>query len=189
MLQERFVPAEIVGISLSSKKWNTTFTWRKTLDAWMWAISIHWRIGAVTLLAAMAFPLGSGFFAYHLYLIWAGMTTNESSKWSYWRDDISDGLVYRASRSTLPDDLSATTSGFDDRFSPWPARSRWYVILSEDGRLPTFPNQRTGDFNSRGADQMSEADARWQKVRTISELENIYDLGFWNNLKDIFNRG
>jgi len=53
-------------------------------------------VGAVFLLCALCSLLSFTFTAYHLYLIWAGTTTNETSKWAHWRDDIKDGMVFRA---------------------------------------------------------------------------------------------
>ncbi|KAI5849841.1 DHHC palmitoyltransferase-domain-containing protein [Tricharina praecox] len=53
-------------------------------------------VGAVFLLCALCSLLSFSFTAYHLYLVWAGTTTNETGKWADWRDDINDGLIFRA---------------------------------------------------------------------------------------------
>jgi hypothetical protein len=49
----------------------------------------------------MCAPLGAGFLIYHIYLLWIGATTNETAKWADWREDIADGLVFRARISEL----------------------------------------------------------------------------------------
>jgi len=55
-------------------------------------------VGAVFLLCVLCSLLGSTFTVYHLYLIWAGTTTNETGKWADWREDIRDGMIFRADK-------------------------------------------------------------------------------------------
>ena len=150
---------------------------------------MNWQLGAITMLAGMAFPLSTGFLIYHIYLLWAGMTTNESAKWADLREDIADGLVYVASLASLhiqdhhPHDHRIQIDGF-----AWPVKSRRWVMLTENGEQPTRPAPKTpmNDWDGKDLDVL---DDRWAKVKSIRELENIYDLGFWNNLYDILNRG
>jgi hypothetical protein len=58
-------------------------------------------VGATTLLMTMCAPLSAGFLVYHVYLLWIGATTNETSKWADFKEDVADGLVFRAEISEL----------------------------------------------------------------------------------------
>ena len=68
--------------------------WIMYFNIWAIVIQMDSRIGTVTLLMLMTAPLAMAFLVYHTYLIWAGMTTNESAKWSDWKDDVEDGFVF-----------------------------------------------------------------------------------------------
>ena len=81
----------------------------------------------------------------------------------------------------------------------WPLRPRWLVVrMEEPGRRPRVRGRRRdtaakgegmdGDTGSRQQEEESEQwedDDRWTLVASLSEIENIYDLGFWDNLKDV----
>jgi palmitoyltransferase len=188
ILQNRFVPPALTRGSLTSKKWFTRLSWSDYFDVWMWAISVNWQVGATTLLAVMAFPLSTGFLLYHVYLLWAGMTTNESSKWADWREDIADRLVYRAALDSLRgNDPNMPDARIEPVGSPWPTRSKWWVMLTRDGDQPTRSVHHSSDRTDDG--HSLEPDRRWEKMHSISEMENIYDLGFLDNARDVLNRG
>lgn len=114
-------------------------------------------VGAVGLLAAMTAPLPLGLLGYHGYLIWAGMTTNESGKWEDLKDDMVGGLVWVK-------DVKSEAENVDE--CQWPTRSKITVKRTYDGRPP-------------------DDDGRWRRVWRLGEVENIYDVGFWEALKDI----
>ena len=146
------------------------------------AISWEWQIGAVTLLMTFSFPLSTGFLVYHIYLIWAGMTTNESAKWADWRDDVADGYVFRAKIQELRNDYPRMGQDLEPEVRCWPAgEGTWWVIRTRGGVWPTRQVQET---------QEQVEDDRWERVHNLSQLENVYDLGFWDSLRDILvNRG
>lgn len=123
-------------------------------------------VGAVGLLAAMTAPLPLGLLAYHGYLIWAGTTTNESGKWADLRDDMADGLVWvkEKDEDSAMDGVPIGMQRGDE--CQWPTRSKFIVWTTYNGRPP-------------------EEDGRWRRVWKLGEVENIYDLGFWEALKDI----
>lgn len=127
-------------------------TWRDFLGCWLWALARDRRVGSVALLCLSLGPMTFGLLGYHIYLIWAGMTTNENAKWSLWKADIAEGFVYMS-----------TDDGGDG------------------GRRPVrrVPNQALDSETSR-------KDNRWRKVSSISEVDNLYDRGFWANLMDVF---
>lgn len=157
-------------------------------------------IAGVGLLAASTASLPLGLLGYHLYLIWAGMTTNESQKWADWRDDMADGYVFRASRAALLDyqqqhrqvhripsgdatdgngrpsahgnDLLQDLGilGLDGELIAevdWPVRSDQVVVRTDDGKPP------------RGQEGL------WMRVWQLGEVDNIYDLGGWDNYMDV----
>ncbi|KIW44678.1 uncharacterized protein PV06_03131 [Exophiala oligosperma] len=200
-LQERLVPSALTRGSVSSKRWSTGLSWAEYWHCWAWAISVEWRVGSVMMLTMLSFPLATGFLVYHAYLVWAGMTTNESAKWSDWREDIRDDLVYRARISQLretypklPDDVEPRD---EDIRRPWPrgARAKWWLVRMVDGRQPTLrkkgENGKEGVGEGAGNEGNEEVpDERWAKVHSLREVDNVYDLGFWANLKDsMLNRG
>ena len=134
-------------------------------------------IAGVGLLAFSTAFLPLGLLAYHSYLIWAGMTTNESQKWADWRDDMADGLVFIAKLSTIREYLGRTPDshgvakalGLDaeEPFVYWPVSSDQIVVRTRDGRAPT------------GQEGM------WRQVWDLGEVENIYDLGGWENFWNV----
>jgi palmitoyltransferase len=143
------------------------------------------RTAGVGLLALLTWPLPFGLLAYHVYLIWAGMTTNESSKWADWRDDMADGAVFlgRRREETLKDERSApgaqmpsaTPNSIVEEEEPptsWPLQSRHILIRTMDGQPPQSLPSRIRSV----ADEDS-----FERVWNLSAVENVYDLGFWDN--------
>ena len=182
VLQSHFVPSHLTRGSLTSKRWSTGKSWHEYFNLILLAISWEWQIGAVTLLMIFSFPLSIGFLAYHIYLIWAGMTTNESAKWADWRDDIADGYVFRAKTESLRSEYPRLGRDLEPEVKHWPGgEGVWWVIRTRGGVWPTRQVHGT---------QEQEQDMRWERVQNLSQLENIYDLGFSDSLKDILvNRG
>jgi palmitoyltransferase len=152
----------------SWKIWGESFTWLQYANIWAWALQEHTRIGAVSLLCAMTTPLVWGLFSYHMYLIWAGTTTNESQKWSDWAAEMTDGSVFKRS---LPTDRQKDET-LESAWTRWPVESEQIVLRTEDGLPP------------RGLAAIGVGE--WQRVWRLAEVENLYDLGFWDNLNDVF---
>ena len=141
-------------------------------------------IAGVGLLAGATAPLPLGLFAYHCYLIWAGMTTNETQKWADWRDDIADGGVFKTSRDALlnytqahPADAAntSTTNGLasdlgvtkDEVQVEWPISSSQVIVRTNNGRPP------------------HGQEALWSQIWSLSDVDNLYDLGGWDNLMEV----
>ncbi|KAJ8114587.1 hypothetical protein OPT61_g3568 [Boeremia exigua] len=172
-------------------------------------LSIYLETGGVSaagvgLLALLTWPLPLGLLTYHIYLIWAGMTTNESSKWADWRDDMADGVVFLGKRredtmeetrfsgshpiaarlrradSGSSSDEAILTPGEDEEEvaieeprTTWPLESRHILVRTRDGQAPkSLPPriQRVSELNS------------FERVWSLAAVENVYDLGFWDNL-------
>lgn len=167
--------------------WSKGINWSEYLDGWLWALTRDVRIGGVGLLAVLTAPLVWGFFLYHIYLIWAGMTTNESAKWADWRDDIADGLVFRSDRrenitgpaTNLSEDMTEPRVG-------WPISSNQLLVRCGDGQTP-YAHHLEGLMN--GVESPSRGISHWKKVGSLHEIDNLYDLGFWDNLTDALGAG
>ncbi|KAJ5596197.1 hypothetical protein N7450_002655 [Penicillium hetheringtonii] len=154
--------------------------WIMYFNIWAIVIQMDSRIGTVTLLMLMTAPLAMAFLVYHTYLIWAGMTTNESAKWSDWKDDVEDGFVFKSSRGKVLD--ASPLTDFDDL--PWPFKSNQVLVTDDEPPLEGYilvPGTNRVDYQSA---EDAPIDPRWAPVRSMKEIDNIYDLGFWNNLRD-----
>jgi hypothetical protein len=116
-------------------------------------------IGAVFLICFLTGLLAIGFTAYHCYLVWAGTTTNETEKWSEWREYINDGLVFKA-------DLGEED---EDEVADWPRKQTETLFrIDAPGRTEELPGGII-----------------WRRVQSLAEVENIYDIGGWKNLMDV----
>lgn len=145
-------------------------------------------ITGVGLLTTWTAALPFGLFCYHVYLVWAGMTTNESQKWSDWRADMDDGLVFRAKRTSLeahnrerhnkadmpPDnaemDSPILSLGLKEQSRQkawWPVDSDQVLVQTCDGKPP------------QGQEPL------WTRVWSLRDVDNIYDLGTWDNVGDV----
>ena len=161
--------------------WSTGKSWKQYIQLWGWAFTTDFRIGGVGMLALLTAPLAAGLFLYHVYLIWAGMTTNESFKWTEWKDDIADGLVYASEGG--PEELG--TEGRNAEVEPridWPITCNQRLVRSADGRPPEF--EITTPIDDGGLES-SRSNTRFRKVVGLHEVDNLYDLGFWDNFKDV----
>lgn len=157
-------------------------------------------VAGVGLLSLLTAPLPLGLLAYHAYLVWAGMTTNESDKWADLREDMRDGTVYVGRiLSPSPSQVTMGSSGGSDatghlrspmrrggdssRIPAFQAESKW-PIRSRQALIRTDHAQPADVLH---ADFLPHIDAEsWKLCWTLTEVENVYDLGFWNNLKEVF---
>lgn len=163
-LLSAIISQHITSWSLSGKG----FSWSEYFHICAWALQEKTRMGSVTLLCFLISPLIWGLLGYHLYLIWAGTTTNESMKWSDWQAEMSDGFVFKRK---LPQDRQKDHK-FEPAWTPWPVESEQIVLRTEDGMPP------------RG--QEVEGIGEWERVWKLADIENLYDLGFRDNLIDVF---
>lgn len=155
----------------SRAHWSAGKTWSQYSHSWAWAFANDVRIGGVGMLALLTAPLAWGLFLYHIYLVWAGMTTNESGKWADWRDDITDGFVFRSERS-LEGAQGGQNQANIEPMVDWPVSSTQQLISTENGQAPEAEIQK------------NTVKQGWRQVRSLDEVDNIYDLGFWDNVLD-----
>ncbi|PSS03415.1 DHHC palmitoyltransferase-domain-containing protein [Coniella lustricola] len=143
--------------------WNTYFLIMSL------ALQSNVGMGAVTLLTLLTAPLVWGLWAYNMYMIWAGTTTNESLKWSDWKFDIDDGFAFsRRMSPTREKDLR-----FEPAWTKWPVETDSIMVRTENGP------PRADSTNIPG-------EGEWTQVTSLKEVDNLYDLGFWDNLRDVF---
>lgn len=168
----------------SRAHWTTGKTWSQVGYSWVWAFAKDVRIGGVGMLAFFTAPLAWGLFCYHVYLIWAGMTTNETSKWADWRDDITDYLVFRSERATAREDATQRDPNVEP-FVDWPISSTQQLVSSDNGRAPEDAATSTGAYAGPYPRNQTTENPRWMRVQSLNEIDNLYDLGFWDNLMDV----
>ena len=144
-------------------------------------------IAGVGMLAAATAALPLGLMAYHCYLIWAGMTTNESQKWADLREDMADGFAFKGSREALnthnklrrygdrseayangnSNPALHSGEGMEEVYVAWPISSDQIVTRTTDGRPPYGQ------------------EALWTRVWNLSDVVNLYDLGGWDNFMEV----
>ncbi|KAL1976188.1 hypothetical protein VTN31DRAFT_2470 [Thermomyces dupontii] len=170
-------------LSPKGPHWSRGRSWSSYLHYWTLAVTSDLRLGFVFLLAILTAPLALGFFTYHIYLLWAGATTNETSKWSDWREDVADGLVYKARRS----DIYPNPKPRDDTIEPpssWPGTADQVLILTDEPPRVGFAISTQSNHIMQSEDPNAPIDPRWHRVNDMREVDNIYDLGFWRNMRD-----
>ncbi|KAI9702851.1 MAG: palmitoyltransferase swf1 [Candelina mexicana] len=197
-LLQRTIPSTAPG-----QHWSIGKSWNAYFQFWAWAIVYYVRIGFVGLLALMCSPLAWGLLGYHLYLIWAGMTTNESVKWSDLREDIDDGLVLirrkMGNSSAVPADHIITSTTTRPEYYPreWEDEDEEQDCLPDEDiepkvAWPVSTSQvvvRTYNGGSPPPLSRLQREQGWRRVNGLQEIENIYDLGFWDNFLGIFEGG
>ncbi|KAG9256900.1 DHHC palmitoyltransferase-domain-containing protein [Emericellopsis atlantica] len=146
---------------------NTTMSWTRWLGLFSIGIRQHLGLGASTLLAAMISPLIWGLFLYSLYLVYAGVTTNESLKWSEWKEDTRDGYAF-----ARPLPTNRQIAG-EPTWTRWPKLPATIMVTTDDAE-PPLPEQQCPGVGE------------WERPRSLRDVENVYDIGFWGNLKDVF---
>ncbi|KAG5981554.1 hypothetical protein E4U55_002835 [Claviceps digitariae] len=143
--------------------------WGMYFFIWGWGVQTNIGLGATTLLAAMTSPLVWGLLIYTLYLVYCGTTTNESYKWSVYKDDMDDGLAFR--RKLCP---KRERDLVREPLCPrWPVEPEMVFVALDNGGPPPPSMQLAGDGD-------------WERVWKLKDVENLYDLGLWDNLGDIF---
>lgn len=182
-------------LGVNQKSWGAYFD--RKLHYFLMYTSIYLDVGGIRasgvgLLALLTWPLPLGLLSYHIYLIWAGMTTNESSKWADWRDDMADGVVFLGHRreETMQENRPAHSSSSNSHTSipseslsedeeppiTWPLESRHILIRTQTGQPPKSLPSRI---------QSVAKEDSFERVWNLAAVENVYDLGFWDNMVEV----
>lgn len=141
------------------------------LAVWGWAIQDNVNVGAITLLALLTSPLVWGLLIYTLYLVYCGTTTNETLKWSEWKEDMRDGYAFTRS---IPPSWRKNPQ-IEPQCTRWPVEPEQVLVTTMDGQPPRETSRIPGE-------------GPWEKVWSLRHVENLYDMGFWDNLVDVFVR-
>ncbi|ODH29207.1 hypothetical protein ACO22_03795 [Paracoccidioides brasiliensis] len=171
--------------TVPAKHWAEGTDWAMYFQLWGFAIADDIVVGAVFLLAVLTAPLPFAMLLYHLYLIWSGMTTNESAKWGDWRDDIADGLVFKAKKSEIYPQRHPDADIVEPDI-PWPINTDHTLIFTSDGSPPRVGFSLDGECTSitQPGKLGTAPDPRWRRVQRLEDVVNVYDLGFWSNLRE-----
>jgi palmitoyltransferase len=89
-------------------------------------------------------------------------------KWSDWQAEMTEGFAFKRE---LPSDRQKDQS-VELAWTRWPVESEQIVVRTEDGLPP------------RGQGLIGVGE--WQRVWKLADVENLYDLGFWDNFWDVF---
>ncbi len=147
---------------------DPALTWGRWLVLLTVGVQDDVGIGSVTLLALMTSPLVWGLLAYHVYLIYCGTTTNESMKWQDWRAEMDDGCAFK--RALPPG--RARDLRTEAPWTRWPVEPVQVLVSTRDGHPPAATSgPGVGD---------------WERVWKLRDVENLYDIGFLDNLIDVF---
>ncbi|KAM3415496.1 Palmitoyltransferase [Cercospora zeina] len=140
-------------------------------------------IAGVGLLAISTACLPLGLLAYHLYLVWAGLTTNESVKWSDLKEDLADGYVFRAHKH----DLRAHNRARQQERTR-PNGSQNPALNAHDDECATEQFMAISDVvivrTNNGRPPQGQ-ETLWTRVWSLSEIDNIYDLGCAQNFAEV----
>ncbi|KAK7742353.1 palmitoyltransferase swf1 [Cytospora paraplurivora] len=147
-----------------------SYDWSGYFIVWTWGLQDDVGMGSVTILTFLISPLVWGLFLYNMYMIYAGTTTNESMKWSDWKLEIDDGYAFRR---RMPQDRQKDLR-FEPAWTRWPVSTGQILVRTESGYPPRSDSQ-----NHPGVGE-------WVRVRSLRSVDNLYDLGFWDNLREVF---
>ncbi|KAK3342780.1 DHHC palmitoyltransferase-domain-containing protein [Neurospora tetraspora] len=156
--------------------WTSTQAWEdgsldfhRWLVLWSWGLQSGVAMGSVTLLALLTTPLVWGLLGYHLWLVYCGTTTNESMKWQDWQAEMDEGGVYkRRIESGRVKDLKV-----EPAWTRWPVEAEQVMVRTDDGKPPRSSHRLPGE-------------GEWEAVWRLKDVENLYDIGLWDNLVDVF---
>lgn len=91
-------------------------------------------------------------------------------KWADWQAEMSDGYAFKRALSL---DRQKDES-IEPVWTRWPVESVQIVVRTEDGLPP----------RERGPEAIGIGE--WERVWKLRDVENLYDLGFWDNILDVF---
>ncbi|MCJ1309808.1 palmitoyltransferase swf1 [Agyrium rufum] len=175
----KFVQAIVYPSPPGARKvtpWGTGKTWSEYASRMTWAFASDPCIGGIGMLTFLTAPLALGLLLYHVYLIWAGMTTNESFKWSEWKEDVVDGYVYV---NEHPDAIGDSITDEHSTQVKDSIRGQRLVNLAQKAARE--------DRQTLEAIQATVSRPPWRLIHDMGEINNIYDYGFLGNIKDVLN--
>ena len=125
-------------------------------------------LGALGIFAFLVGFVILAFLGYQLSLIKSGMTANEAFKWEDLDEIIQMGELYVHEKAFDIDDAK----------------------LAKHPKIPKtiklYWNETAEERKRRLSGPRGKNDYDGKQVQSLKEVENIYDKGFWGNLKEIF---
>ena len=143
--------------------------WHQYFLGWGYGLQKNLGIGAITLLTGMLSPMVWSLLIYTLYLVYCGTTTNETLKWSDWKADMDDGYAF--SRRMSPNRQKLTA--IEPAITRWPVETQQVITRCENGQAPPEDAPLPGE-------------GPWERAWKLKDFVNLYDLGFKDNLRDVF---
>ncbi|KAK4212755.1 Palmitoyltransferase SWF1 [Rhypophila decipiens] len=150
---------------------------KQWLMIWAWGMQEAVSLGAVTLLALLTSPLVWGLLGYHVWLIYSGTTTNESMKWSDWQAEMDDGFAFKRG---IDAGRRKKNLRIEPAWTRWPVEAEQILVRTESGRPPGR------ELDETGTEGGLVGEGEWEPVWRLRDVENLYDIGFWDNLVDVF---
>lgn len=151
---------------LPSRSMSNSYT--RWVSIWGYGLRSNVPLGSTTLLALLTSPLVWGLSCYTLYQVYTGVTTNESLKWTELKEDMEDGYAWQRSLPTR----RVRDLRIEPRCERWPVEPERIIVATVDGLAPKRPGM--------------PGEGEWVRVRALRDVENVYDMGFWDNLGDVF---
>jgi palmitoyltransferase ZDHHC4 len=143
-------------------------SWAQYFAFWSFGLAEEAKVGGVTLLCLLTTPLVWALLGYNMYLLYRGMTTNESGKWQDFQADVSEGYIFRRPLSPSCDrDRSS-----EARLGGWPKMpAQTYVWMDAP---PRIDNTNLPDNGT------------WHRNPSLADVDNTYDIGLVGNMLDVF---
>lgn len=147
-----------------------SFDWR----AWWWVItdtSIQCEVSGILLTMCCLFvPLCIGFLGEHLWYLYLGVTTNETLKWDYVQHLVDLKVLHRYDYSNIHQTQLKSPNRREEKECIYLVRDGIRFYRLSDGYDIT--------------DHIDYTTGRISAIQSIEDLDNIYDKGFWSNLKE-----
>jgi hypothetical protein len=147
---------------------GNNLSWAQYFAFWSFALAEEARVGGVTLLCLLTTPLVWALLGYNMYLLYRGMTTNESGKWQDFQADMGEGYIFR--RPLSP------SCGQDGR------------LEAKLGGWPKMPTQAYAwmDAPPRMDDNNLPGKGTWHRNWGLEDVDNTYDIGIVGGMLDVF---
>lgn len=154
----------------------------------------HERIlGALGIFALLVGFVIFIFTCYQLSLVYYGMTANEAFKWEDMEDIVMAGELWVFEKDI--EEESKRKKKKNKNKDTWEVRGKttaiYYMQSAKQRQNRSLEgesevNRENSETNEENS-EISEENSRkiGQQVKSMSELHNLYDQGFWNNFKEI----
>ncbi|CAG8480238.1 4766_t:CDS:2 [Paraglomus brasilianum] len=139
-----------------------------TYQAVLFLIHQQRLLGALGIFAFLVGFVILAFLGYQLSLIKSGMTANEAFKWEDLDEIIQMGELYMHEKEFDVDD----------------AKLAKHAKISK--KIKLYWNETAEERKQRLGGPRGKNDYDGTQVQSVKEVENIFDKGFWGNLKEIF---